>query len=265
PAPRPRSSTSRRKTRIRIGQVAVILLVIAVWALVHRLGLLSENVLPSVGAVAVEIVTVFVSPEFWASLGWTLGSALIALLIALAVGVPVGLLLGITPAVRRATQVIFDFGRSFPIIALMPLMALVLGTNQVMEITLITIGLVWAIVTQAIDGSRRLDPVIADTVRAYGIGRGLRFWKVVLPNAAPYLVTGLRIAATAALLIALAIELLAMLPGLGGQIARAQQYQAPALALAYVFYAGVVAMILNMLLWRAEAGLLAWSRRAVAR
>lgn len=259
-----RLARSRRKVWLGAGQFGVIMLPVLAWAIVNHLQLLNEDILPPVAAVAVELVALFVSPEFWFSVGRTLMSALIALLIALAVGVPLGLLLGITPAARRATQVIFDFGRSFPIIALLPLMSLILGTNQVMEIGVISLALVWVILAQAIDGSRRLDPVIADTVSAYRIGSVLRFWKVVLPNAAPYLVTGIRIAATAALLIAIGIELLTQLPGLGGEISRAQLYRVPAMGLAYVIYAGIVAMILNTVLWRAESRLLAWSRRAVS-
>ena len=263
---RPHSSTTarRRKVLIRLGQLAVILLFLLVWAVANRLQLLNEDVLPSVAAVFGEVARIFFTGEFWYSVGRTVMSAVIALVIALVIGVPLGLLLGITPPARRATQIVFDFGRSFPIIALLPLVSLILGTNQAMEITIISLGVVWAVVTQAIDGSRRLDPVIADTVSAYRIGPMLRFWKVVLPNAAPYLMTGVRIAATASLLIAIAIELLTLLPGLGGQIGRAQQYQAPALALAYVIYAGVLAMVLNAALTRIEDKLLVWTRRSVS-
>jgi NitT/TauT family transport system permease protein len=254
-----------RRILIRLGQIGVILLVVLIWALVTGWGLLNESVLPSVAAVAVELVGVLFSPEFWANLGATLLSAFIGFVIALVVGVVAGLLLGTAPPARRATQVVLDFGRSFPVIALLPLISLILGTNKTMETCIIAIALVWPILTQTIDGSKRIDPVIADTVSAYRIGRMLRFWKVVVPNAAPYLATGIRIAATASLLIALAIEILTMLPGIGGQIARAQQYQAPALALAYVILIGAVAMVLNWALSSAEGRLLAWSRRAVAR
>ncbi|OMQ16739.1 hypothetical protein A7K94_0200605 [Modestobacter sp. VKM Ac-2676] len=233
------------------------------WTLVYLSGYFSRELVPSVGDVAVAFVGLAFDAAFWQALATTVSNAMIALALAVAVGVPAGLVLGISPALQRTTQFLVDLGRAFPVIALLPVMILIFGATSRMEIIVVFAGVIWPIMLQTIDGARRVEPVIADTVRAYRIPLRLRFTKVVLPNAAPFTVTGIRIAAAAAILIALGVEVLSLTPGMGGNISRAQTDGAPALALAYVVYAGLVGLVLNKILWAIEGKFLAWNRRAV--
>ena len=80
----------------------------------------------------------------------------------------------------------------------------------------------------------------------------------MLPTAAPYIATGIRIAATFALLVTIGTELLSATPGLGREIAQAQEGANFPLVMAYVFYSGVLGLALSALLSRAERRLLAW-------
>jgi NitT/TauT family transport system permease protein len=241
-------SGRRRAWNLRIWQLAAVLALVLAWAVVYLLRIFSPDLIPSPWDVAVQFVLLATEATFWLSVWNTLYSALVALLLAILVGVPLGMLLGINPTLYRYTQLLIDLGRSFPTVALLPVLILVIGANNQMKIVVIFLGVVWPILLQTFYGARRLDPVIADTVRSYQIPRGLKFVKVVLPNAAPFAVTGIRIAAAAAILIALGVEVLSLTPGMGGSLARAQADGAPAVAMAYV-------------LWAAEGRLLAWSRR----
>jgi ABC-type nitrate/sulfonate/bicarbonate transport system permease component len=54
-------------------------------------------------------------------------------------------------------------------------------------------------------GVKALDPVIRDTATVIGVGRLRRFFGVVMPSAAPYIATGLRVAAAGALGIAVTL------------------------------------------------------------
>ncbi|WP_159553151.1 ABC transporter permease [Citricoccus sp. K5] len=213
--------------------------------------------------VAVRFVTLITESEFWFALGFTVSNALIGLLLAIIVGIPLGMVLGTSPALNRSTQFLVDLGRAFPVIALLPVMVLILGATAQMEIVVVFLGVVWPILLQTIDGAKRVEPVIADTVSAYRIPLRLRFIKVTLPNAAPFAVTGIRIASSASILIALGVEVLSVTPGIGGEISRAQTDGAPALALSYVIYAGIVGFLVNKVLWSVEGKLLAWNRQSV--
>lgn len=249
--------------KLGLWQLLALAVVLLVWTLVYLSGYFSRELLPSVGGVAHSLVDLAGQPGFWRALASTVSNALIGLALGIAVGIPVGLVLGISPPLQRSTQFIVDFGRAFPVLALLPVMVLMLGATSRMEIVVVFSGVVWPILLQTTDGARRVEPVIADTVRAYRIPRRLAYLKVVLPNAAPFAVTGIRIAAATSILVALGVEVLSLTPGMGGNLSRAQTDGAPAVALAYVVYAGLVGLLLNKVLWVIEARFLAWNRRAV--
>lgn len=260
-----RTPGRRRAGSTRIGlavwQLTTALIVVALWTLVYTSGMLGRELVPPPWDVAREFAGLAVSSSFWTALATTVSNAAIGLLAGIVVGVPLGLLLGISQAAYRSAQFLIDLGRSFPVIALLPVMVLLLGATSQMEIVVVFSGVVWPILVQTIYGARRIDAVIADTVRSYRIPPLLRFVKVVLPNAAPFAATGIRIAASTSILIAVGVEVLTLTPGMGGNLARAQTDGAPALALAYVFYAGLVGLALNKILWAVEGRALAWDRR----
>ena len=51
-------------------------------------------------------------------------------------------------------------------------------------------------------GVHDVDPIAVDTARSFGIPRHARLYKITLPSALPYIMTGLRIASTVALILA---------------------------------------------------------------
>jgi ABC-type nitrate/sulfonate/bicarbonate transport system permease component len=80
----------------------------------------------------------------------------------------------------------------------------------------------------------------------------------MLPNAAPFIATGIRIAASFSLLVTIGVELLSATPGLGREIALAQEGADFPLVMAYVFYCGLLGLVLSTLLSLAERRLLGW-------
>lgn len=257
-----RAAGVRKRTRLLLWQLVTVVVIVALWTLVYETGALSHEIVPPLWDVVHEFLVLAVTGAFWTALGTTVSNALIGLALGVVVGVPLGLVLGISPAAYRSAQFLIDLGRSFPVIALLPVMVLVLGATSEMETVVVFSGVLWPILLQTIYGARRIDPVIADTVRSYRIPPLLRFVKVVLPNAAPMAATGVRIAASASILIAVGVEVLSLTPGMGGNLARAQTDGAPALAMAYVIYAGLVGLALNKVLWIAEGRVLSWNRRS---
>ena len=88
-------------------------------------------------------------------------------------------------------------------------------------------------------GVRDVDPIAIDTARSFGLGRLERLYRITLPSAVPYIVTGLRISSTVALILAFTAELFMGTPGLGQRLNYAQSFglndQLYALALATGF------------------------------
>jgi NitT/TauT family transport system permease protein len=250
--------------KVLLQQIGVGVALVLVWALADMAGMINRNVLPPVGAVAEEMLVIWSRPEFMPSLVGTLRDAVLGILGAAVVAIPLGIIIGMFAPVERSIRTLLDFGRSFPVVALLPIFVLVIGATPGMKVVTIGIACFFPILLQTIYGARRIEPTILDTVRSFRIPFHLRFFRVILPSASPYIATGIRIAAAVSILVAVGTEVIIPIPGLGEQITILRNAAQVAPAFAYVIYAGLLGLLLTTAWERAENRLLAWNRRAKA-
>ena len=244
-------------TSQRLLAVAVLLMV---WQLVIWSGSL-PSMTPGVPAIATAIAHAFTSILFWTSLAQTMTAAVSGWLIAVSVGTVLGLVIGSVPMLDRSTSILIDFGRSFPVLALMPVVIMLLGATAQMEIFVVSLSCLWPVLVQTIYGARRMDAAVVDTARTFQIPRLLWFRRILLPSATPFISTGVRISASIAILVSVGVEVLSQAPGLGRQITLAQQAQRWDQAFAYLFFAGLVGWGIAGLLNLAEGKILKWNRQ----
>lgn len=242
-------------------QILVGMALLGLWAAASASGV-TQGILPPVQDVVREVVVLLGRPEFAVAFGATVFDAARGLLLAAALAIPLGVAIGMVPAVEEATRAIVDFGRSFPVIALLPILVLLFGATPTMKVVAIAIACFFPILLQSIYGARRLEPTIVDTVRSYRIPLFLRFTRVVLPSAGPFIATGLRIATTVSILVAVGVEIVSLTPGLGREISLSRSYNETARTVAYILYAGLLGIAITLLWDLAEARLLGWHRRS---
>jgi NitT/TauT family transport system permease protein len=242
-------------------QVLVGAAALGLWAAASASGM-TRGILPPVGEVAREAIVLLGRPEFLVAFGATVFDAGRGLLLAAALAIPLGVAIGMVPAVEEATRAIVDFGRSFPVIALLPILVLLFGATPTMKVVAIALACFFPILLQSIYGARRLEPTIVDTIRSYRIPLHLRFLRVVLPSAGPFIATGLRIATTVSILVAVGVEIVSLTPGLGREISLSRSYNETARTVAYILYAGLLGIAITLLWDLTEARLLGWHRRS---
>jgi ABC-type nitrate/sulfonate/bicarbonate transport system permease component len=107
-------------------------------------------------------------------------------------------------------------------------------------------------------GVHQVDPVSRDVASAYRLRRRDLILRVILPSAAPFIATGLRLAATMSLLLAVGAELLGGAAGMGTSIALAQQTQHTPRMYAYVVVVAALGLALNLAMVRLEGRVLSW-------
>jgi ABC-type nitrate/sulfonate/bicarbonate transport system permease component len=241
-----------------VRQLACFAAVLLVWVCVSGLGVVSAHALPSVQSVAVALVRLVPTGEFWSAVGYTLRGAVAGLVAAAVVGIPLGLVTGTYAAAEQASRLLVDVLRSFPVIALLPVFLLVLGATPNMKATVVFLACLFPIFLQAQYGARGLEPTILDTARSYRIPHLLRFRKVILPAAVPSIMTGLRLAATTSVLVAIGVEILTTLHGIGFMVTQEQQAGNSAVAYAYIFVAGGLGYAINRISELLEKRLLRW-------
>ncbi|GAB2915250.1 ABC transporter permease [Streptomyces heilongjiangensis] len=264
PAPALVSLTGRMRARgrgrgsIMLLQLSAVLIVLALWALIAATGLVSPTALPGPGAVFTTFPELVAGEAYWQAVADTLRGAVTGYAAAVVIGVPLGLATGTYAVAEQSTRLLVDVLRSFPVIALLPVFLLVMGSTPSMKATVVFIACVFPVFLQAQYGARAVTPMIAETVHSYRIPRLLSFRKVVLPSATPSIMTGLRLAATTSVLVAIGVEVLTTLPGIGHQVVQDQQGGASASAYAYILTAGLIGYSINQLSQLVESRLLRW-------
>lgn len=193
----------------------------------------------------------------------TLAAWVIGLALASAIAVPLGLLLGGSRRSRLAAAATIELLRPIPSVALIPLVILLLGRGLDMKVVLVAYASTWPILVNAIAGARAVDPMAVETARAYGLPRTAILRRVVLPSAAPFAFTGIRIAAAIALIVAVSAELLAG-GGLGigtWLLSVSQAGVARELLYAGIVVTGLLGLAIDALLVAGERRLFAWHPR----
>ena len=95
-------------------------------------------------------------------------------------------------------------------------------------------------------GVQDVDPVARETARSYGLGTWAQIRYVTWPTTLPYLMTGIRLAAAVALILAITSEVAIDTQGLGKEISDTESGGAVAVMYAYVIVAGIIGVIVNL-------------------
>jgi ABC-type nitrate/sulfonate/bicarbonate transport system permease component len=188
----------------------------------------------------------------------TLEAWLIGLAAAVVAGVVLGLAIGSVRVLRALTSSTIEFLRPIPSVALIPLAVLLYGTAIQSTLLLVIYAAFWQVLIQVVYGVQDVDPVVRDTARSYRLGTWGLIRHVVWPTALPYVMTGVRLAATVALVLAVTAELTIGSPGLGSLIAVSQSSGAVAGTYALVLVTGLVGLAVNLLARLVERRVLAW-------
>jgi sulfonate transport system permease protein len=140
--------------------------------------------------------------------GATLARALTGALCAVSIGLALGLALGLRPALYRAVSPSLDLLRSTPPALAYPLFLLSLGHGEASRLATVTFGAVALVALPVADSLVRAPVERRDIAKLAGL-RGLDALRTLhLPEAAPSLATGARLALSHGLVITVVTEML---------------------------------------------------------
>jgi ABC-type nitrate/sulfonate/bicarbonate transport system permease component len=230
----------------------------AVLEALPRLGIVPARYLPPPSRVAVALADQLRRAGFWLALGDTLRTWLTGLAIAVAAGLLCGVVIGSVPVLRAATASTVEFLRPIPSVALIPLAVLLYGTGIRATLLLVVYAAFWQVLVQVLHGVGDVDPVARETADSYRLGRVARVRYLVWPTALPYALTGVRLATSVALVLAVTGELVIGTPGLGREIAVAQGSGAVPDMYALVVVTGLLGVAANVAARGVERRALAW-------
>jgi ABC-type nitrate/sulfonate/bicarbonate transport system permease component len=241
-----------------VAPIIAVAVVLALWELVVRVGIISETSIPPMTDTVEELVRQFAESRFWSAIGNTLQGWVLGLGIAMALGIPLGMLIGSSRWVFRALRVPIEFLRPIPSVALIPLAVLIYGTGLESKVFLSAFACFWPLLIQTMYGVQDVDPVATDTARSFGLGRFARLRRITLPSAVPYIVTGVRIASAVSLILVVTAELVIGSAGLGREINTARSGGNLPVMYALILATGLLGWVLNIVMSAGERRVLRW-------
>ncbi|TDC56097.1 ABC transporter permease subunit [Actinomadura sp. KC345] len=238
------------------GAAGVVVLLEAV----SRAGLIDETALPPASTVLGEAGKLAVDQDFLLDVGATIRAWFGGLALAVLVAVPLGVLLGSVPLLGTASRALVELLRPIPSVALIPLAIILFADPTQMKMSLIFYACLWPILINTLYALRDVDPVAKESLRAFGFGTPSVLWRVSLPSAAPFITTGVRIAASVALIVVVSTELLAGgVNGVGIYLSSTQAGGGRTdLLLAGAVWAGVLGLLANLALLGLERVAFRW-------
>ncbi|HYP72708.1 MAG TPA: ABC transporter permease subunit [Microbacterium sp.] len=251
----PRVARTARK--IALGVLGIVGF-LATWQLLPSSGIVNPEYLPTATDTLATLGTQLRDLEFWRNVGRTMTAWALGLVIASVLAAILGTIIGLVPLLRRATHTTVEFLRPIPSVALIPLAVLMYGYQLQAALIIIVFASFWQLFIQVLYGVADVDAVARDTARSYGLPLGSRIVNLVLPTALPYVMTGLRLAAAVALILAITAEMFIGNPGLGREIVFAQSAGDWPLVYALVVVTGVLGLVINLVFRLIERLTLSW-------
>lgn len=256
--PAPGTDLSRAGRAVR-GAAGLAVLLAASEAL-GRAGIVHRDYLPPASTILARAAELAVDGEFLTHVRATLTAWALGLLIAIGMAVPLGILLAGLPVAGRATTTVIEFLRPVPSVALIPLVGMLVGSGLQMKLTVIVYAAAWPVLFNTVYGLRDVDPLAKDTLRAFGFGPLAVLSRVSIPATAPFIATGVRMAAAVALILAVTAEMFGGFgEGIGIFIAEASNYPGGVDdTLAATVWAGALGLVINAVLVRGERRFFHW-------
>ena len=242
------------------GRVAVLAAALGLWQGLSATGVVPASLFPSMTSTVAALGRLLAGGTLWAAVGDTLAAWALGLLLGAGSAVVVGTLIGLSRFGYRSVIPVIEFFKTIPVIAILPLALVLFGATMTMKYVLIAFGVFWPLAVQVVYGVRAIDPTVLDTATALRV-RGLRrFFVVILPSAAPFIATGLRVSAAVALILDVVAELIGGGSGVGLQILTAENSGPTAYPVmyAYILVAGLLGVALAGSFALAERWLLHW-------
>ena len=240
-------------------------LVLLIWELGSRNNPALQTYLPPVSRILSSLGELILSGRILSHLMITLSRFLQGYVLAALIAVILGTVLGYFRLAHTLFEAVIEFLRPMPSVAIIPVAVLLLGISDAMIVAVTVYASLWPVLINTIDGVRYIERTLIDTGRTFGLNRRQILWLVVLPAAAPYIVTGLRISLSIALILVTTAEMIAGSRGLGFFILDEERSMNSGNMYAGVILVSALGYLLNRLFVLGEGWAMNWRRGMLAR
>ena len=238
----------RRRSFVR-GALA-LLVAAAVYEALARSGYFAPALLPTIPSIVKTLIGSIADGTMIEHAAFTLYRVLLGFGLAIVVGVPLGILMARFAPVENFFLPLISALMPIPSFALVPLFMLWFGIGNITTVLIVFYAATFPMMFNTWSGVRSVNPLWLRAAGAMGADETALFWKVIMPGASPFIITGLRQAFLRAWIAVIGAEFLAASDfGLGWVIFDAKEFLNADLMLASLVVIGGIGFLFERLVF----------------
>ncbi|MGY6694675.1 MAG: nitrate ABC transporter permease [Roseinatronobacter sp.] len=220
-----------------------------------------SSLFPSPAQIGVELWATISDPFYVAGsndmgygiqMGYSLLRVAIGFSLAAIVAIPLGFLIGMSPLFYRALDPFMQILKPISPLAWMPIALFTIGDAQLSSIFVIFICSLWPMLTNTAFGVANVRNDWVNVARTHELGTLRTALTVILPAAAPTIITGMRISIGIAWLVIVAAEMLVGGTGIGYVVWNEWNGLRIDRMIVAILFIGVVGMLLDLMFARLQ-------------
>jgi ABC-type nitrate/sulfonate/bicarbonate transport system permease component len=235
-----------------------LLLVLAVWELVGRAGLVRPLFLPTPGSVAGQLGVLLEQGELVLPLLVSLYRTFIGLAIAVVAGVLAGLLMARSKWAHWFLDPLVSLGFPAPKIAFVPIFTLWFGIDHLSKILLVAFNCIFPMMVASYHGAASVSRSIIWSAQAMGTPERKLLYRIILPAALPHILSGVRVTVPVALIITFTTEMIAGGGGVGAALMFAQRFFQTPTVFVYILVMLATGLIFDRIMLALRNRLIPW-------
>lgn len=196
-----------------------IVLLFAVWELVARTGVVSEDLLPAFSSVLARLWELCADGELFVHVGASLLRVVSGLSLSIVIGSALGFALAASIMAEKLVQPSLTFLYPLPKSALIPVIIIWLGFGHSAQIAVIFLGCLLPVILGAYNGAKGVENTLVWSARSLGASVAETEWQVVVRAALPELLAGIRVALALSFVLLISSEMIGARRGMGFLIA----------------------------------------------
>ena len=220
-APRKRIWQRVEPAVLGAGTIVLLLLVWQIWPDLFPLKEGTKLFFAVPSQVAGTLWDMFASGSIWTPLRVSASAFAVGLALAIVVGLPLGVMIGRSATLNAMIDPFVTAFNATPRLVFLPLVMLWFGIGVWSKVAVVFIGALFPLLINTQEGVRNADKLLINVVRSFGASEWDIARLVVVPNALPFIIVGLRLAIGRAVLGVVVAEFFGSQEGLGVVMVRA--------------------------------------------
>lgn len=193
----------------------LVVLVICLWELISRSGVVSIALFPPPSMVFLKLYLMVVSGILFQEYLTTLYRVLVGFLSGAILGIVFGILIAYSRIISRTLYPIIAMFSVMPTLALVPLLIVWIGLNDMLAIIAVFLCSFIPLAYNTVSGIRHIDPEVIDVAKTLGASRLELLIKILLPQTLPSILSALKLEVAMAWKTCFVTEFIALSSGLG--------------------------------------------------